>query len=122
MLLTPLPLRKVPMALPLFPCTMLRHLPTFNVALVAPWPRPSRLTRGWALPWKRGVSLSVGRRIPGSVWPGCDGRSVLRSRPSARAVLEGAGVCAFQKDRTYSGVAAHALTSAAHFTKLIIVH
>ena len=57
--------------------------------------------------------FSVGRRVPGSLWPGCDGRSVLRSRPSARAVLEGAGVCAFQKDRTTIGVAAHALTIAA---------
>ena len=29
--------------------------------------------------------FSVGRRVPGSLWPGCDGRSVLRSRPSSCA-------------------------------------
>ena len=62
-----------------------RHSLGLDVALVAPWPRPSLLARGWALFWKRGVSLSAGRRIPGSLWPGCDGRSVLRSRPSSCA-------------------------------------
>ena len=54
------------------------------------------------------------RRVPGSLWPGSDGRSALRSRPSARAPCSRRqGGVRSRTIELYNGVAAHALTSAA---------